>query len=107
MARTCAQSRLASRNSLTSSTVIPSPGELRCFPPAFVLLDSGNPAIREVQHPVSDFLDAGVVSDDDGSGSELPVDPKQRLDNANSRLRIQRPGRLVAKQYRWTVGDRA
>jgi len=86
---------------------MPSPGEFGRFATGLVLVDPGDPAVREEQHPVGDLLNAGVVRDDDRRRAELPVDSEQRLDHANAGLRIQRPGWLVAEQHRRTFCYRA
>src|SRR6266581_9452844 len=94
MARTRAQRRPTSRNSLISSADMALPAQQRRFAAGFVLLDSGDAAIGEEQHPIRDFLDAGVVGDDHHGGAELAIDAEQRLDHTDSGLRVQRPGRL-------------
>src|SRR6266568_622576 len=107
MASDCAQRRLTSRSSLMSSADMASPAQQCRFAAGFVLLDPGDAAIGEEQHPVRDLLDAGVVGDDHRGGAELAIDAEQRLDHTDSGLRVQRPGRLVAEQHGGALGNGA
>ena len=84
-----------------------SPDELGCSLSALIPLGSGNPTVGKEQNPIRNVLDAGIVSDHKGSGPELAVDGKQRLDDADARLGIQGTGRLIAQKHFRLLGDGA
>jgi hypothetical protein len=81
--------------------------EFGCSLSALIPLGSRDPTVGKEQNPIRNVLDAGIVSDHKGSGPELAVDGKQRLDDADARPGIQGTGRLIAQKHFRLLGNGA
>src|SRR6516165_6130316 len=105
MASAWAQRRLRSRSSFLSSARIGSPVHLRRGATCLIPAHSGDLAVSEGEHPIGDILDASIVRYDERGGAKLRIDAQQGLDHLDTRLGVQRAGRLVAQKYLRPFGD--